>query len=68
MNYYSRSLALIKNGCPLVKLVTLPVCDEIVRIKYSVPNTKLELISQITEHFNTQFAELESVYTKAGAL
>ena len=67
MDFYEKSLTLIKNGCPLTKLVTLPICDEIVRIKYSVPNNELSKISEIKEHFNNQFSELESIYNKGGA-
>lgn len=67
MNFYEKSLTLIKNGCPLTKLATLPICDEIVRIKYSVPNNELSKISEIKEHFNNQFSELESIYNKGGS-
>lgn len=67
INFYHRAFAVLKAGCPLTKVVALPVCDEIVRIKYSVPNTELNKIIEIANHFNGQFAELESVYGTAEA-
>ena len=68
MDYYNRAYELVKSGCPLVKIISMPVCDEIVRIKYSVPNDQMEKLAEITGHFNSQFAELESVYNKAETL
>ena len=45
----------------------MPAADEIVRIKMVVPNAKLEQIGEIRNRMNSQFAELESVYSKAAA-
>lgn len=67
MDFYKRSLALVKNGCPLVKINSMSAADEIVRIKMVVPNDKLEQIGEIRDRMNSQFAELESVYNKATA-
>jgi len=67
MNFYKRALNLVRSGCPLSKINALPVADEIVRIKYSVPNNELSKIGGIVEHFNSQFGELEAIYNKAGA-
>lgn len=67
MDFYKRSLALVKNGCPLVKINSMSAADEIVRIKMVVPNDKLEQIGEIRDRMNSQFAELESVYNKAAA-
>ena len=67
MDFYKRALALVKSGCPLVKINAMPAADEIVRIKMVVPNDKLEQISEIRNRMNSQFAELESVYNKAAA-
>ena len=67
MDFYKKGLSLVKNGCPLGKVISLPVCDEIVRIKYNVPNDQLGKVAEVMEHFNTQFGELESIYNQAGA-
>ncbi|MBQ1629760.1 MAG: V-type ATP synthase subunit A [Treponema sp.] len=68
MSFYKRAFTVIKNGCPLAKVASLPVADEIVRIKYSVPNDNMEKIADIKSHFDEQFGELETVYSKAGAV
>lgn len=68
MDYYEKALALLKAGCPLVKVISLPCCDEIVRIKMTVPNDKLEQIAQVRSRMESQFSELTSVYSKAGII
>ncbi|MEE1211521.1 MAG: V-type ATP synthase subunit A [Treponema sp.] len=68
MNFYRRAVTVIKSGCPLAKVISLPVADEIVRIKYSVPNDNMEKIADIKSHFDEQFGELENVYSKTGAV
>ena len=67
MDFYKRALALVKSGCPLVKINSMAAADEIVRIKMVVPNDRLEQISEIRGRMNSQFAELESIYSKASA-
>ncbi len=67
MDFYKRSLALVKSGCPLLKINSMSSADEIVRIKMVVPNDKLEQIGEIRDRMNSQFAELESVYSKAAS-
>ena len=67
MDFYKRALALVKSGCPLVKINSMVAADEIVRIKMVVPNDRLEQIAEIRGRMNSQFAELESIYSKASA-
>ena len=67
MDFYKRALALVKSGCPLVKINSMAAADEIVRIKMIVPNDRLEQIAEIRGRMNSQFAELESIYSKASA-
>ncbi|MBO4705976.1 MAG: V-type ATP synthase subunit A [Spirochaetaceae bacterium] len=64
MNFYSRALAVIKDGAPLVRISALSVREEIIRIKTSVPNDKLEMIQTVERHFDEQFSELEKLYRK----
>lgn len=64
IDFYERGLSVIKNGAPLSKVASLGVKDEIVRLKTSVPNDKLELIDETRNHFDQQFSELERMYTK----
>lgn len=67
MDFYKHALALVKSGCPLVKINSMAAADEIVRIKMVVPNDRLEQIAEIRGRMNSQFAELESIYSKASA-
>lgn len=67
MDFYKRALALVRSGCPLVKINSMAAADEIVRIKMVVPNDRLEQIAEIRGRMNSQFAELESIYSKASA-
>ena len=38
--------------------------EEIVRIKTSVPNDKLEMIKEVENHFESEFGNLERLYRK----
>lgn len=68
MNFYKKALNVVKNGCPLTKINSLSVSNEIVRIKMDIPNNELDKISGIQQRMDAQFSELESVYNKAVAL
>lgn len=68
MDFYNRALNVIKNGCQLNRINSLPVVNEIVRIKMDIPNNEIEKINDVQVHLDEQFRELESVYGKAGAL
>jgi V/A-type H+-transporting ATPase subunit A len=65
MNFYTKALAVVKQGAPLQKTLALPVREEIVRIKTSIPNDKLDEIQTIALHLEDQIAELERTYRKA---
>lgn len=64
MNFYERGIAAIKAGTPLSKVVSLPVKDEIVRLKSSVPNDKLEMIHKVQLHLDEQMGNLERSYRR----
>ena len=68
MAFYHRALAVIKQGAPLAKVTALPVREEIVRIKSTVPNDKLEMVNEIEGHLDAQMGELERMYRKVAAL
>lgn len=64
MSFYERALAVIKEGAPLVRISSLSVREEIIRIKTSVPNDQLDMIRAVEQHADEQFSELEKVYRK----
>lgn len=65
MEFYTRSLSVIKGGCPLTKISALEVYEEIIRIKTGIPNNELDKINDVALHLDKQFGELESIYNKA---
>ena len=67
MTFYERALSVIKQGAPLLKVTALPVREEIVRIKSTVPNDKLGEIQDVETHLEEQFGNLERMYRRAGA-
>ena len=68
MDFYEKSLAVIKQGAPLLKIMQLPVREEIIRIKTSVPNDKLEMINEVKSHLEQQLGELERTYHKVAVV
>ncbi|MGN0717340.1 V-type ATP synthase subunit A [Treponema berlinense] len=64
MEFYNRGAAVIKAGAPLSKVNALPVKEEIVRLKTTVPNDKLEMIKETESRFEEQMGGLERMYSK----
>jgi V/A-type H+-transporting ATPase subunit A len=64
MTFYHRALQVLKDGSPLMRISGLNVREEIVRIKNTVPNDKLELIQDVARHLEEQMSELESTYRR----
>ena len=68
MDYYNRALAVLKEGAPYVKVVTLPVREEIVRAKLEVSNDETDRLKAIEDHLENQMGDLERIYRKVAAL
>lgn len=68
MEFYRRALAVIKNGALLPKVVSLPVCEELVRIKTAYRNDEIDKIQEVRGHLDSQLGELERLYIKAAAV
>ncbi len=64
MEFYRRAAAIIKMGAPLIRITDLPVREEIIRIKTSVPNDKLDQIGIVEAHMNEQLSSIERLYRK----
>lgn len=65
MQFYERSIALIKSGSPLLKITALPVREDIIRIKTSVANDNLDEITKVRMMMDDQFSAIEHIYRKA---
>ncbi len=64
MEYFERSRLAIKSGCPLAKIMELPVRTEIVRAKGTVENDRLEKLEIIKSHLEDQMNDLERMYRR----
>lgn len=67
MTFYRRSLALIKAGAPLPTVISLPIREEIVRLKSSVPNDRQELMKEVEGRLDEQMESLERQYAGKGS-
>jgi V/A-type H+-transporting ATPase subunit A len=68
MEWYERSLAIIKSGAPLSRIVALKSRDEIIRIKTSFGNEDLAGIRAAEDRMNDELDGLEKLYRKGGAV
>ena len=64
IEFLKRARNCIKQGTPLVKINSLPVREEIIRIKTTIPNDALDKINQVKMHLEEQFDSLEKLYNK----
>ena len=62
MEYYRRGLNCIKAGALLPSVATLPVCDELIRIKTTYKNDELDKIQAVRNNLDVQMGELERTY------
>ena len=67
MDYFKLALACIKAGAPLVKVASLPVCDEIVRIKMVYRNDEMDKIEKVRDNLHAQIGEVERTYSVRNA-
>ena len=63
MEYHRRADALVKRGALLTRVVNLPVCDELVRIKMQYANDQIDKIEEIRNRLDQQLGELERSYS-----
>lgn len=64
LTFYTRASAIIHRGAPLVKLVSLPCREEIIRIKTTFDNNTLAGILGVQTRMNVQLDELDRLYRK----
>ena len=64
MSFYQKSLAIIRQGAPLMKLTGLAIREELVRIKTSIANDKIGEIAAIAKRMDDEFASVERLYRK----
>ena len=62
LTYYKRGAETIKRGVTLVKLKQISVYQDIVKMKFNVPNDDLKLLDKLMAKLERAIDQLESVY------
>lgn len=64
VHFYERGLAAVNSGVSVSEIAKLPVREEIIRVKSSIPNDKLEMFEPVRKSLEEQFGELNRLYGK----
>ena len=64
VDFYKKAERLIKNGAPLMKISSLSVREDIIRIKTTIGNDELDKIIAIEKQMNDDFSAIERIYKK----
>jgi len=59
VDFHKFAERIISKGAPIFKVRTLPVLRDIMRMRTSIPNDKLELLDELYKKVQDQFSELE---------
>ncbi len=64
LTYWRRGYEAIKRGATLVKLKKMKVYQDIVKMKFSIPNEDTEAFNKLEARLERSFDQLESIYEK----
>lgn len=59
---YERGNTAVKLGVPISMVRSDELFNEVVKMKYNIPNDRLEMFDQVAEHINDYYNKLESQY------
>lgn len=59
---YDRAYKCVKSGIPISQIRKERLFDEVIKIKYSVPNDQIDLIDDVIEKIDQYYEQLESKY------
>lgn len=62
IEYYNRALDCLKKGALLQNVASLPVCEEIVRIKMVYKNDELDKVQEVRNHLESQLGDVERLF------
>jgi V/A-type H+-transporting ATPase subunit A len=62
VTYYKRGLQAIKNGTTLIKLRKIKVYQDIIKMKFSIPNDKLSGLDKIEARLERSMDQLEALH------
>lgn len=64
IEYYKRALDCLKKGALLQNVASLPVCEEIVRIKMVYKNDELDKVQEVRNHLDSQLGDVERLFSR----
>lgn len=64
IEYYKRALDCLKKGALLQNVASLPVCEEIVRIKMVYKNDELAQVQEVRNHLDSQLGDVERLFSR----
>jgi V/A-type H+-transporting ATPase subunit A len=59
LDFHSLAERVVNKGTPIFKTIQLPITEEIMRMKTSVPNEKINLLDDLERRMQQHFSELE---------
>ena len=62
LTYWRRGAEAIKRGSTLVKLKKMNVYQDIIKMKFSIPNDNVEALDKLEARLERSFSQLESIY------
>ena len=62
LHFYDRAKAVLRAGCPVIRLNELALVEEMLRMKYKVPNEDLGMIESIRNRMDEELVRLEREY------
>ena len=62
LTYWRRGAEAIKRGATLVKLKKMKVYQDIIKMKFSIPNDNVEALDKLEARLERSFSQLESIY------
>ncbi|OON94844.1 MAG: V-type ATP synthase subunit A [Candidatus Epulonipiscioides saccharophilum] len=60
--FYESALACVKMGIPISTIRKVPVYQEIIKMKYDIPNSNLELLDKLMANIQVSYNELKAKY------
>lgn len=64
LTYWRRGSEAIKHGATLIKLKKMKVYQDIVKMKFSIPNDDIEAFNKLEARLERSFDQLESIYER----
>ncbi|HBM79585.1 MAG: V-type ATP synthase subunit A [Clostridiales bacterium] len=59
---YERGKSAVKKGIPISKIKDAKLFDEVIKMKYTIPNDRLEMFDSLFKHINDFYDKLEKQY------